>query len=256
MQLNHKNLSLKIKSAFKLKSEEARYEALLEILNQIKKKGMNIKDVISELISGLSKEQSSLVLSGIWYELSRFGPEEELKAFAEKELDNPNPDHRQYALMYIAQTYKEEKERLFEKMRKDTDPWVLYETGYAILDVNPKAAVNLWLETQRFAPVELATEVLPQCIGKYADEDIINQLRKIASLDPNDHLTLWNLREAETWHSVDYIEAKLPVKIGKGYIINCPNCNEYLGIREGHVGERARCRLCQHEFIIPDRPKE
>ena len=249
-------ISSKIRSAFRLKDEHARNEALLEILDFVQAGKEDIKNGIEELILGLSREKSTLVLSSFWYKLSKLGPQIELKAFAEKELDNPDADHRRQALFYLSEVYKEDRERLFKKMKNDLDPWVLYEAGYTILNINPKLAVNLWLDLQRDAPVVLADEVLPSCIGQYADEEVINRLKAIVSKDPNDYLTLWDLRAAETWNSIDYLDSKLPVDVGEGYLIHCPNCHSPLGIRLGHVGERARCRLCKHEFIIPPRSEE
>jgi hypothetical protein len=248
--------SSRLQSAFRLRDEDAREEALLEILDLVQAGEEEIQNGIDELIFGLGRERSTLVLSSVWYKLSQLGPQKELKTFAEKELDSPNADHRRHALSYLSAVYKEDGEILFKKMEKDSDPWVLYEAGYTILNLNPRLAVDLWLQAQRIAPVVLADEVLPNYIGQYADEDVIDRLKIIISKDPNDHLTLLDLRVAETWNSIDYLDSKSPVSVGEGYIINCPNCNSLLGIRDGHVGERARCRLCKHEFVIPQRSEE
>lgn len=256
MKLQKNNIRFQIQKAFSILDENARIEALGEILDQIEKREVNLDEGINEIILGMKKESKMSVLSYLWDHLKKFPSINEIRNFAEKELNSENPSRRRYALIYLAQTHPEEREKLYIKMSKDLDSMVLFEVGKIILPLNPKLALETWLKAFAGAPHALAEEILPLWIGQYADEDFTNYLKQLLEQNPNYtplELTLWFV---ERWNSIEYLDAKEPVKRGEGYFITCPNCEEDLGVREGHVGERARCRLCQHEFIIPERPKE
>ena len=179
----------------------------------------------------------------------------EFDDYARAELENPEGDRRAFALHYLSNAFPKERERLFEKMSKDTDSLVLLHAGEAILPVNPQRAVKTWFKAMDDAPQGLGNEVLPALIGQYADDAFVEELRRIVSGNPMEELAAMALWHAEIWRSLEYLDAEDPVEQGTGYMFACPSCKKYVGARDGHAGEKGRCLKCQHEFQIPERPE-
>ncbi len=256
MEGNKKNLIFLLKKAFSLTDKFARIETLSEFFDTIIQGKLDIHTQMEELISGLKQETSDEVLDFIWYRLSQMSPYKEIIEFAEYELQSQNPRRREFALRYLYTVAPEKRETLFDLMSNDPDPWVKYEAGHAIVSVNPRKAVEVWLKALYRAPLVLADEILPFTIGQYVDDVMFEYIKELSLKSPEDQLIRLCVWEANKWRRINYLDLKEPPEIGPGYFINCPNCKCEIGIRDGHAGEHGQCRECQHEFIIPDRPKE
>ena len=250
MPAEENNLGAQFREVFALADEIARQDALAELLERVAEGKADLADGVAELISGLKQEKSRRVLAVAWHRLAQIPVHPQLLALASAELEHPDCMRRLYALHYLSTVVPEERTQLFDKMSKDADPNVLFEAGQTILPVNRRLALEAWDRAMDNAPYTLASEILPVWIGQYADPEYIAVLRAKAQR-PFDQLSRIALWQAEKWHSLDYLDAAGPVPPGPGYVIRCPKCKNELGIREGHVGERARCHHCQHEFPIP-----
>lgn len=245
-----------LKKAFTLTDKFARMEAISEIFDLIIQGKLDIQNGMDELLNGLKYETSEEILNLIWYRLSQIPPNKEIIKFAEEELKSHNPRRREFSLRYLYTVLPEKREILYHLMSKDPDPWVKYEAGHAILPLDPRKAVEIWLRALPMAPLVLADEILPIDIGQYIDDEMLENLEEISKKSPEDQLIRLCIWEGTKWRRIDYLDVKEPPGVGSGYFIRCKNCKCEIGIRDGHVGEHARCRLCQHEFIIPERPKE
>jgi hypothetical protein len=249
---NDDNLNTRFSAAFCLIDEDARLEALRELFDLVAGGKENFDEGIEGLLSGIKSEKE--LLSFVWARLGTFNQNKRLHEFAESELDSKNPDRRRFALRYLSKVYPSERQRYFKKMSSDSDSAVLYEVGSLILPVDRRAAVETWFRAMGGAPHVLAEEILPMNIGQYADKDFVVKIKQYLLQKAEDKPIKMILWFYERWNSIDYIEAKEPVRIGEGYWIECPNCNESHGVREGHAGERGRCRFCGEEFIISNKP--
>lgn len=245
-------LKKRLKEAFDLQAPASRLEATAELIRQMDLSAGSEAPEIDTLIDGLHRERDSMVLATIWGRLSRF-PNPRLRAFAESELDNPAGEKRKFAVQYLGRAYPAEWQTLYRRMANDRDSFVLHELGQAIVEHDRRAAVELWFKAMDDAPQGLANEILPFLVGKYADAAFIAKLRERAQ-NPYDDLARIALWQAEQWNSVDYLQSKQVVEPGSGYLIQCPNCGKGIVIRDGHAGERGRCRLCRQDFVIPLRP--
>ena len=241
-----------VESAFRLGEENARADWLLELIGKMNLAAQEPSPALEALIDGLRKERSSKVLALVWGRLAR-EPHQVVHAFAEQELAGDDPLHRPYAISYLGRAYPVERKPLFDRVSKESDPSILFEAGFLVADDNPRLAVETWYRAMDHAPMGMADEVLPMLIGQYADDEFVERLRQDAR-NPLEHLARIALGQAEMWHAIDYLDAAKPLRRGRGYVIPCPLCGTTIGIYNGHAGERARCRTCNGEFIIPPAP--
>ena len=189
MQSKKDSIKIKIRSAFSLHDQNAKIEAIREILDLIETKEADMKDIVDDMITGIKQEKSSYVLSFIWTKLATMTPDEKIKSFAEQELDNSSPEHRRFALAYLATVYPEESRRLYEKMQKDNNAFVLFEAGKAILPIDQKLALNLWFSIIGISPHVLGDEIIPEYIAQYADAEFISYLERLYEENPDDKIT-------------------------------------------------------------------
>jgi hypothetical protein len=182
-------MKIKIRSAFSLHDQNAKIEAIRELLDLIDAREADMKDCVDEIIAGIEKEINSGVLSFIWTKLATMAPDEKIRSFAEQELDNSSPENRRFALAYLATVYPEESRRLYEKMQKDNNAFVLFEAGKAILPIDQKLALNLWFSIIGISPHVLGDEIIPEYIAQYADAEFISYLEKLYEENPNDKIT-------------------------------------------------------------------
>ncbi len=189
MQSKKDSMKIKIRSAFSLHDQNAKIEAIRELLDLIDAREADMKDCVDEIIAGIEKEINSGVLSFIWTKLATMAPDEKIRSFAEQELDNSSPENRRFALAYLATVYPEESRRLYEKMQKDNNAFVLFEAGKAILPIDQKLALNLWFSIIGISPHVLGDEIIPEYIAQYADAEFISYLEKLYEENPNDKIT-------------------------------------------------------------------
>jgi hypothetical protein len=194
MPSDKSDIGSRFRTAFNLRDEIAREEAILELLELATSGNLDLNLGIDDLIAGLQQEESSSVLSSVWHRLAALGPIDRLHACANSELVSPQESHRRWALVYLAATYPEGRRELYEKMVDDHDPYVLTELGEAILPLDRRTAVEVWLRAMYTAPIGLADETLPPLIAQYADDEAIAELEQHISDNPDDQLTglvLW-----------------------------------------------------------------
>jgi hypothetical protein len=234
-----------------LKDPVVRENVLLELVGLVDLSHDSIAPEIDILIDGIRQETSNKILAVLWDRLAKF-PQARLRAFAESELTAPDGLRRLWAVQYLGRAFPTETRPLYERMANDPDPFVLHELGNVIVASDRRAALELWDKAMTDAPQGLANEVLPALIGQYADAEFIERLRENAQ-KPYDELSRMALWQANKWNSVDYLNPKKTVEPGRGYWVPCPHCGNELGIRDGHEGERARCKPCGQEFAIPSR---
>jgi hypothetical protein len=241
-----------IESAFRLGDEHARADWLLELIDKLGLAAPEPSPALDALLAGLRNERSSRVLATAWGRLAR-EPHPVVRAFADRQVDDADSVHRPYAISYIGRAYPADRRALFNRVSRESDPSILFEAGFLIADEDPRLAVETWYRAMDHAPMGMADEVLPMLIGQYADEAFVEKLRQDAK-NPLDHLARLALGQAEMWNAIEYLDAREPVRRGRGYVVPCPLCGTTIGIYNGHEGERARCKTCNGEFIIPPPP--
>ena len=239
----------RIRRTFALSHEQSRRNALLELLVEMQPARQATGPEIDALVEGMRHEESSLVLSVIWGYFVRH-PNDAISGFATQELSAADGLRRSYAVHYLGHSIPEGRLKLFDRMKSDSDPQVLYEVGRLVMDEDPRSAVAVWRRAMYDAPYGLADETIAPMVGQYADDETLAELERDAQR-PHDELARIALWQASKWRSVDYLDLTKPVPPGRGYCFACPNCAKTVCVRAGHEGERARCHLCGQGFTIP-----
>lgn len=253
MTIRKTDLSSRVRVASALRDPIARREAILEMLDIVAEGHAEMDDLSDELVASLTREPSEEVLDFVWYRLGEMGPHEGLVVLAEGELASPVAHRRKCGLRYLARVRPQERRKLFERMRGDYNENVLYEAGFLALPESPRDAVQVWLSALPSAGFVLGDEMLPGLIGQYIEQPDLDRIEAEFAENPSYYRLGLVQAEASKWRNLDYPDAPEPPPVGDGYVIRCPGCDKRIGIREGHTGQRGRCRLCGKEFVIPAR---
>jgi hypothetical protein len=234
----------------------ARRQALAKLYRAVSESAVPVTE-IGPLLQGIKAEADVACRGHLWLIAQSAPADETLRAVAMREAENMQSSHRGYALAYLFAHYPSQTEQLIRRFEGDSNPNVLFEVGKAKLPLDPPVAVELWIRALDFHPSHGLAETIFEWISEYADNSLINKFieRDREAGGGTQYHVLAGLIAG--WYGLDYTEAKGPVSVlGQGYWVTCPNCDTEHGAREGHVGERVRCRSCSHVFRLPPKEEE
>lgn len=235
--------------------EDSKLDLLDSAYAEARSGSLDVDAHVEELLDALRTERSEDTVSRLWLLLSLSSPNPAVLTLAEKALADGRAFGRDAAAEYVLRRYPDRRQQLMS-LARDRDPAVAYFAGVAMLPDDPAAAVRLWLALlETNAPAGLA-ESLIETIGEHGDLALADTLLERDKAEGGG--TVWGqiVGRIRHWHNVDYAERDRIEEGRSGYWLNCPACGRLLGVRSGHVGERARCRLCGTEFTIPQSPTE